>query len=62
MVLSEEHECIIESNTQWIDDTVINASQYLLHSMVHGTQVKGGGGGEGGGGGQLVLRGGHNIL
>ena len=53
MVLSEEHECIIESNTQWIDDTVINASQYLLHSHSHyGTWYpgeRGGGGGEGGG-------------
>ena len=32
VVLSEEHKCIIEFNTQWLDDFIINASQYLLHS------------------------------
>ena len=30
-VLSEEHKCVIESNTQWLDDIIINASRYLLH-------------------------------
>ena len=33
VVLSEEHKCIIESNIQWLDDIIINASQYLLHSQ-----------------------------
>ena len=33
VVLSEEHKCIIESNIQWLDDVIINASQYLLHSQ-----------------------------
>ena len=33
VVLSEEHKCIIESNTQGLDDIIINASQYLLHSQ-----------------------------
>ena len=31
--LSEKHKCIIESNTQWLDDIIINDSQYLLHSQ-----------------------------
>ena len=33
VLLSEEHKSIIESNTQWLDDAIINASQYLLHSQ-----------------------------
>ena len=33
VVLSEEHKSIIESNIQWLDDVIINASQNLLHSI-----------------------------
>ena len=32
VVLSQEHKCIIESTTQWLDDAIFNASRYLLHS------------------------------
>ena len=30
--LYEEHRCILESN-KWVDDVLINASQFLLHSQ-----------------------------
>ena len=33
VVRSEEHKCIIESTAQGLDDIIINASQYILHSQ-----------------------------
>ena len=40
-VLSEEHKCVFESNTQWLDDVIINAPRYLLHrhNGVYGLQA-----------------------
>ena len=29
----EEHRCILESDKKWLDDAIINAVQYILHSQ-----------------------------
>ncbi|KAL5476085.1 hypothetical protein EMCRGX_G025990 [Ephydatia muelleri] len=36
--LYEEHRCILESN-KWVDDVLINASQFLLHSQYWPTGI-----------------------
>ena len=33
VILYEEHRCILESNKKWLDDGIVNAVQYLLHSQ-----------------------------
>ena len=33
VILYEEHRCILESDKKWLDDAIINAVQYLLHSQ-----------------------------
>ena len=33
VILYEEHRCILQSDKKWLDDAIINAVQYLLHSQ-----------------------------
>ena len=33
VIMYEEHRCILESDKKWLDDAIINAVQYLLHSQ-----------------------------
>ena len=33
VILYEEHRCILDSDKKWLDDAIINAVQYLLHSQ-----------------------------
>ena len=33
VILYEEHRCILDNDKKWLDDAIINAVQYLLHSQ-----------------------------
>ena len=33
VILYEEHRCILDSDKKWLDDAIINAVQYFLHSQ-----------------------------